>query len=210
MLVFLDESGDTGWKQDAGSSQYFLVSLALFENHEEADCCDKAICKLRETLNLPQDYEFHFTNNSRKTRLAFLKTITPFSFSVITIAIRKDADSTMAEIYKKKNAFYRYACHTVLNLASPYLDRAIIIMDKGNTDTFYGELRRSLRQRLDDRERMKIKKIKPQDSKHNNLLQLVDYMAGASSRKIQGKKDWQEYYSYVSTKEIFCQELPEK
>ena len=74
-----------------------------------------------------------------------------------------------------------------MTLASPYLDRAII-MDKGNTDTFYGELRRSLRQSLDDQERLKIKKIKPQDSKHNNLLQLVDYVAGVSSRKMQDKR----------------------
>ena len=166
MLVLLDESGDTGWKQGAGSSRFFLVSLALFDNHVEADACDKAISKLRETIKLSQDYEFHFANNSHKTRLAFLKTIASFNFSIITVAIRKDADSTMSETYKTKNAFYRYACHTVMALASPYLDRAIIIMDKGNTDTFYGELRRSLRQRLDDRERMKIKKIKPQDSKH--------------------------------------------
>ena len=114
----------------------------------------------------------------------------------------------MAEKYKTKNAFYRYACHTVMDLASPYLDRAIIVMDKGNTDTFYGELRRSLRQSLDDQERLKIKKIKPQDSKHNNLLQLVDYVAGVSSRKMQDKKDWREYYSYISPKEIFHQELP--
>jgi hypothetical protein len=207
MLVFLDESGDTGWKQNTGSSANFVVSLVLFNSNDEAGACDRSIDKLRTKIKRP-NFEFHFAHNSHKTRLEFLRTVAEFDFSVITIAIHKDPNSSMKDIYKTKNSFYRYACHTVMALAGPYLDHATIIMDKGNTDTFYGALRKSLRKLLDDKERAKIKKIKPQDSKKNNLLQLADYAAGIASRKVQGKKGWREYYAYISPKEIFYQELP--
>ncbi|MFB6225357.1 MAG: DUF3800 domain-containing protein, partial [Candidatus Paceibacteria bacterium] len=43
MLVFLDESGDTGLKLDKGSSQYFVISLVVFQSKDEARTCNHAI-----------------------------------------------------------------------------------------------------------------------------------------------------------------------
>ena len=36
MLVFIDESGDTGRKLEKGSSKFFVVALVIFEDHDEA------------------------------------------------------------------------------------------------------------------------------------------------------------------------------
>ncbi len=36
MLVFVDESGDAGMKLDGGSSEFFVVTAILFEEHDEA------------------------------------------------------------------------------------------------------------------------------------------------------------------------------
>ena len=35
MLVFIDESGDTGLKIEKGSSRYFVIALVSFEENEE-------------------------------------------------------------------------------------------------------------------------------------------------------------------------------
>lgn len=43
MLVFIDESGDTGLKLDKGSSKYFVITLVTFEDNEEALLCDQRI-----------------------------------------------------------------------------------------------------------------------------------------------------------------------
>ena len=43
MLVFIDESGDSGLKVEAGSSRFFTVALVVFEDYEEANACDKRI-----------------------------------------------------------------------------------------------------------------------------------------------------------------------
>ena len=40
MLVFIDESGDSGLKIEQGSSRYFTVSLVMFEDNDDALACD--------------------------------------------------------------------------------------------------------------------------------------------------------------------------
>ena len=47
MLVFLDESGDPGMKLQQGSSEYFFVTLVIFEDNEEALRADHHISGLR-------------------------------------------------------------------------------------------------------------------------------------------------------------------
>ena len=47
VLVFIDESGDTGLKVVAGSSRYFVISLVIFEDHEETIACDRQIEELK-------------------------------------------------------------------------------------------------------------------------------------------------------------------
>lgn len=208
MLVFLDESGDTGRKVGSGSSSYFVVSLAIFLDNDEAGKCDQRIGLLRGELGLADNYEFHFSDNSRRTRLAFLGAINPYNFSIVTVAINKDPRKLFGEGFNNKNSFYKYACQMVLTNALPYLDKAIMIIDKSGNSTFQGELKNYLRNKLNDKDRTKISHFKSQESHHNNLLQLVDYCVGISNRKIQNKKDWPEYYKYISAKQMSWQEWP--
>ncbi|MBI2008617.1 DUF3800 domain-containing protein, partial [Candidatus Amesbacteria bacterium] len=60
MLVFVDESGDTGLKVKEGSSRYFVISLLLFEEHDEAVACDQRIELLKRELKHPTGFEFKF------------------------------------------------------------------------------------------------------------------------------------------------------
>ena len=78
MLVFIDESGDTGRKFDSGLPVFY--SLALFEEHDDAVNCDQRISLLRKELGIPDNYEFHFAENSHRIRLAFLNAIQPYKF----------------------------------------------------------------------------------------------------------------------------------
>jgi hypothetical protein len=206
MLVFLDESGDTGWKPT--SQKHFVVSLIVFSSHDEAGACDSEISELRKSLSKSDDFEFHFSSNSDKIKLEFLKTVAPFNFSILTVAIHKDPNGIIATTYKQKNTFYRYACHSVLVNALPYLDKATVVMDKGKSHNFYSDFRKYIRTEFDDKSKDIIRKIKPQDSKDNNLLQVVDYCAGIYARRFTNGKNWRDYYKYISPKELSYQELP--
>lgn len=210
MLVFLDESGDTGHKIDKGSSKYFVVGLVVFEDHDEATRCDQRIELLRKELGKPDNYEFHFANNSEKVRLAFINAIAPYSFTCFAVAINKDPALLWGEGFKTKESFYEYACQMVFTNARPYLNSAIVVIDKSGSPVFRSQLNNYLRNKLTDESKDVIKKIKQQESHRNNLLQLADYSTGIIARKVQDKKDWKKYYSAISSKIIWVQEWPKK
>lgn len=81
MLVFVDESGDTGLKLDRGSSKFFVVTLVVFEDHDEALACDERIQLLRRELGFSPKTEFHFRTNSRRIRQAFFDAVAPYNSS---------------------------------------------------------------------------------------------------------------------------------
>ena len=89
MLVFVDESGDLGFKLDRGSSQFFTIALVVFEDGPAALACQQVIESLRRQLHLPANYEFHFHKDSHQRRLAFLSTVARQHFSCYTSTLDK-------------------------------------------------------------------------------------------------------------------------
>mgnify|MGYP001446408324 FL=1 len=85
MLVFIDESGDTGMKLDKGSSRYFIITVLFFEDDDEALKCDREIDKIRTKLSLRKDFEFHFCEASKRIKDVFFENVINFSFFYITI-----------------------------------------------------------------------------------------------------------------------------
>jgi hypothetical protein len=187
MLAFIDESGDTGRKTEKGSSAYFVVSMVVFLDNEAAVQCDKRIDLLRSELNKPSDFEFHYSRNSKCVRSAFVNAVLPYDFSIISVAIDKDPSKLWGDGFGIKDSFYKYACHMTISNALPTLDNAIIIVDKSGSATFQQSLAKYLKNKFNTDENLKIKKVKQQDSRKNNLLQLADYAASITNRKLQGK-----------------------
>ncbi|HET8991621.1 MAG TPA: DUF3800 domain-containing protein [Candidatus Saccharimonadales bacterium] len=207
MLTFLDESGDTGRKTDKGSSAYFLVSLIIFLDNDEALACDQRIELLRTELNLPANYEFHFSRNSKRVKEAFLEAVNRYNFSIVTVAINKDPKKLYGEGFKVKSSFYKYACQMVLTNALPYLDHATLVIDKSGSTTFQSELKKYIKSHTNLKED-KITKVKTEESHKNNLLQLTDYCVSIGNRKLQKKSDAKSYYKFISTKELSWHEWP--
>lgn len=58
------------------------------EERTAHDCAER-IRRLRTELGLPEDYEFHFSQNSVSIRDAFLRALSPYSFSYYMAAIDK-------------------------------------------------------------------------------------------------------------------------
>lgn len=208
MLAFIDESGDTGRKIQQGSSEFFTVGVVIFDDNDEALRCDQAISSLREEMSKPQDFEFHFTENSKRVKAKFIELISRFNFYYLAVSINKDPAKLTGEGFNHPKSFYKYACGLVLMNASQYLHEANIKIDKSGNRLFQGELSKNNRQKIDGRSGSKIKKFKSENSKNNNLLQLADYITGIVSRKIKGKPDGIEYYKKISAKELNHQIWP--
>ena len=119
MLVFIDESGDSGLKIEKGSSRYFTIGLLVFEDNEEALNCDQRIKSLKKELGLPENYEFHCKRNSDKVRRAFLVAVSPYNFFYYGIVINKNPKKLWGEGFRHKESFYKYDTPAVWFLKTP-------------------------------------------------------------------------------------------
>ena len=68
MLVFIDESGDAGFKINEGSSHHFVVSIVIFQSKEDVREINGLIDKIRRDMDLKEDYEFRFAESSKKVK----------------------------------------------------------------------------------------------------------------------------------------------
>lgn len=209
MLVFVDESGDPGLKIDKGSSPLFIVALVLFEDNEDADDCDTRINLLRKELSLPEHFEFHFNKNKRSIRRTFMEVIAPYNFWYLGIVINKH--KLFGKGFQYKESFYKYATSLVFENAKRSLENAIVVLDGTGSRDFRIQMRSYLRKRINEERGpvKRIREVKIQSSRNNNLLQLADMVAGAIARSYRREKDDSTLYrGIIRHRELYVQFWP--
>ncbi|MFA6029840.1 MAG: DUF3800 domain-containing protein [Elusimicrobiota bacterium] len=189
MLVFIDESGDTGLKMAEGSSEFFVVALVIFEDYEKANACDQRIGLLKEELGLHPKDEFKFSKLSRDKREAFFRAVVPYPFCYFGITIQKK--KLRGEGFKFKESFYKCVCKYVFQNAGTHLRDAIVVIDGSGSREFKRQLGNYLRRNTDDGA---IRNVKMQSSHNNYLIQLADMVVGAIHRSFANNKPDKEVY----------------
>lgn len=208
MLIFIDESGDSGLKIESGSSRYFTIGLVVFEDNEEAIACDQRIQLLKKEIGWSQDSEFHFKRNSDRVRETFLRAVSPYNFFYYGVVINKDPKKLWGEGFKNKESFYKYACGLVFENAKEKLMQATVVIDESGNLDFKRQLGKYLKRKINQNGRI-IGKVKMQRSTSNNLLQLADYVASSINRSILNKKKKSDdYRKMISHREIYVQIWP--
>ncbi len=210
MLVFIDESGDAGLKIDSGSSPHFVVTLVVFQDRLIATEADKHITLLKDNMGMRRDAEFKFHKADQPTRERFLTELSQFDFRYFSVVINK-AELT-GKGFRFPVSFYKYACKLVCLNAKEFLEDSIVIIDGSGTREFKRQLATYLRKNTNDPESDKkcIKKVKLQDSKQNNLIQLVDMVCGAVARSYKDKSDSKIYRKIIAHREGNVQFWPNK
>jgi hypothetical protein len=207
MLMFVDESGDAGFKLDCGSSKYFIVALVGFDDHNEALAADERIELLRQEMGLTTRFEFHFNKMKPSHRKQFLSTVAVHEFLYWAIVI--DKTQLAGPGFRFKESFYKYACGLVFEGAKPRLSNTTVVIDGSSNKDFGEQLKTYLRRRLkDDSGRCLIRKLKCQNSTRSNLLQLADMVVGAVARAYSGKADALEYRKLIAHREMDVQFWP--
>lgn len=176
MLVLIDESGDTGFKE--GSSRFFVMTMIVFDDNdgdgrypsaEETSSTIKNI--LESTGHKP---EFHFSQCSHKIRHSFFNAINKNSceFKVYALIIDKKKIYSPQLRSNTKN-FYNFFLKQLL--AKSPIENAKIKIDGSKSKVFKKELKAYLRR---DQEGM-VNKLKFADSKNDYLIQLADMCCSA-------------------------------
>ena len=205
MLVFVDESGDAGMKLAGASSDLFIVTAVLFEDHDEANRCDESIGALRTELGLKQGFEFHFYKCTKRIRARFLESVAGFGFFYLAAVVEKARLRNPA--FQDKESLTKYACELVFEDAKPYLENAIVVIDANGARDFRFRLAYYLRKWISgDAGRGLIKKIRTARSEGNNLIQLADMVSGAVWRAFKHQDG--SYRRLVSARELKIEVWP--
>jgi hypothetical protein len=197
MLIFIDDSGDPGFKFDKGSTRYFVVLLLIFDDELETEKVVTAIKALRSSLGLKEDVEFKFHKSSQRMRRKFLEAINPYKFRLEVLVV----DKTMIHVplaTSGEHSFYDYAIRVALEKAQPSIREAKIWIDGNRHKAFGRNYIAHLRQALNTRQRKTIKQARIVDSRGNVLIQMADMLAGAIRRSCEtSKSDHMIYRSII-------------
>ena len=89
MIVFIDDSGDPGFKIEKGSSTHFTIAMVCFDDDLEAEKTAVAIKELKRKLKLKDNEEFKFSKSCRDYRIEFLKIVNKFNFRIRCLVVDK-------------------------------------------------------------------------------------------------------------------------
>jgi Protein of unknown function (DUF3800) len=176
MLVFIDESGDPGFKLASGSSPVFVMAMVIFDNSEAAQQTSAVVEALRASLGLKDEFKF---NRSRdEVRDAFFAAIASCPFRVRAIVVEKERIRSII-LREHKTAFYNFFLKTMVRFDNGRLANARIVID-GSGDRLF---RRGLAKHVSrNASKGAIKDIRFKDSANDPLVQLADMCAGAIAR----------------------------
>ena len=201
MLVFIDDSGDPGFKFEKGSSRYFIVLILIFDDELEAEKTAVAIKELRRDLGFPDNVEFKFHKSSKDVRTKFLQAVNPFKFRVRTLVVDKTLIRSQ-ELQTNKNSFYGYAIKTGLKYTGGSVLNAKIRIDGSGDRIFRKSFLSYLRRQLNSREQRIMKNCRLVDSKGNVLVQMADMIAGSVRRFYDEDKPDHKMYKAIIKKHI--------
>ncbi|MCX6810427.1 MAG: DUF3800 domain-containing protein [Candidatus Berkelbacteria bacterium] len=200
MLVFIDDSGDPGFKVGKGSSCAFVICCVIFDDELEAEKTAVCIKELKRELKKNDKYEFKFNKSSKGYRLKFLSAIKKFNFRIRAIIMTKEVIYS-DELKNNKTSFYNYTIKTVLKHSSGKIKNAKIRLDGHGDRVFRRELLAYLRRSLNDVDKKMIKNLRFRDSGRDVLIQLADMVAGSINRTSQkDKTDQNDYWNVIKSK----------
>jgi hypothetical protein len=176
MLVFIDESGDSGFKLDKGSTAVFAVALAAFASRDEAIRTDGIIREAQRELRVKP--EFKFSKAHENVRDRFFEAVSGCDFRVRALVVQKELIHS-GRLRSNKDDFYQFFVKTMLKFDAGLLQNATVIIDGSGERTFRQDLKSHLRKHTAPGA---IRNIKLKASHGDPLVQLADMCVGAVAR----------------------------
>ncbi|MBI5620808.1 DUF3800 domain-containing protein [Candidatus Gottesmanbacteria bacterium] len=177
MLVFIDDSGDPGFKTQHGSSPVFVIALVIFDDYLTAEETALMLKKLRRELKFPDTMEFKFHKSRTEIKRKFLQTAVRCDFRIRAIVVKKER--IYSNFFRSNtDSFFNYIVMQVLKHSGKRIRKAKLRFDKRGEKRIRDELRTYLSSELDNKTNTIFSDLKFVDSKQNVLIQLADMVAG--------------------------------
>lgn len=176
MLVFIDESGDPGFKIERGSSPIFVTSMVIFDTVAAAKVAQAEIDTLRQRLGVKPEWKFNKTRNEIKDQ--FFKHTKDWDFRVRSVVVRKEMIYSEA-LRSVKDSFYKFFVRNMIQHDSGALVDAKVVVDGSGDKAFQKAFCSYLKRSISSES---VRKVSLKDSRKDGLIQLADMTAGAIAR----------------------------
>jgi len=183
MLVFIDESGDAGFKVEKGSSPVFVAAMVIFADAEAARRTTEIIAA-SEARHL-HAAEFKFSKTSNDVRDRFFEAVRTAPFMVRAIVVEKRRIYS-PNLRTDKDGFYEFFVKQMLRHDDQRLADAKVIIDGSGDREFRKNLSSAIRRRVRDGA---VKDCRFSNSKNDPLIQLADMCAGAIARSYREDRE---------------------
>jgi hypothetical protein len=187
-LVFIDDSGDPGFK--GASSSHFVVACAIFMDNLVAEEVALTMRKYRRSIGWDDKREFKFAKMKKEYVKELLRLVSKLDFQISAVIV----DKSKVKMVKPKN-FYNIIVQELLD-RTPLINASVRIDGHGGTNyikaaTTYFRKTTNLKER-------KIVDVRYTDSRDNILIQLADLIAGSIFRSTQvDKSDHADYMKII-------------
>lgn len=182
MLVYIDESGDAGFKVDRGSSPVFVAAMVIFDSADAAAETRELIA--RSAARVAHKGEFKFSKSRDEVRDLFFDAVRNGSFRVRCIVVEKAVIHSAALRSDKEN-FYEFFVKQMLRHDNGRLENARVIIDGSGDREFRQKLSAAIRKRVREGA---VRDCRFSDSKTDLLIQLADMCAGAVARSYRADR----------------------
>jgi len=108
MLVFIDDSGDPGFKLAQGSTRHFVIACCVFYSLESAESVANDIRSFKTNIGWSHKSELKFSQTKKDINLAFINQFCSKDFFVRAIMV----DKTLIRsnfLINNHDRFYNYA-----------------------------------------------------------------------------------------------------
>ncbi|KKP77925.1 MAG: hypothetical protein UR73_C0007G0010 [candidate division WS6 bacterium GW2011_GWF1_35_23] len=193
MIIFIDESGDLGFKIDKGSSKYLVISMVIFHNEEDMTEAISRISLYRKKMKYSSTYEFKFRKSNKKVIVGLLNAVKSCKFTVRTIVLKKNYIKESKLLTKTK--IYD---HLLLIFLEKYIKDGMemkIRLDGSADREFTKKFKAYIRKKSGVHKQTFDFKII--DSKNDILIQLADVVVGSVRRSYTKEKNDSNIYKSI-------------
>ena len=189
ITLWVDESGDCGFKFEKGSSRFLIIVAVYADSNESEGGIVKAIDAVKQERGLDRSFEFKFSRCKDALKKVFLDEITKYSIAYKAIVLDKKNLGAPALQYHPRE-LYCEAVRRLLYDNDPPLARATLILDEATAKIHHREFSGMLKRYLS---RNMVKKIKQMRSESEAMIQVADMIAGSILREYEkGDPQWHQ------------------
>jgi hypothetical protein len=197
MLVFIDESGDPGFKLEKGASPIFVAAMVIFDTSEDAAATEQVIAE-SEVRRLHKPREFKFTKCSDFIRDKYFESVAGCRFCIRSIVVKKSVIYS-PRLRADKERFYEYFVKQMMKFDDGKLNDARVIIDGSGDRAFKKDLNAALRARVPAGS---IRDVRFKNSASDALVQLADMCVGAIARSYRADRDKSDRWRKILEKRI--------